>query len=374
MDLDLTEDQQLLRDTTERFIETTFPLGRVRELVNASSAPDVDYETRAAELGWFAFLGPEDLGGGGVSGKGLLDAVILAEERGRALQPGSFIDTNVTVAALSVDGSAEQRRRVIPALVSGEASAAWAVATTQGGWSGGAGLECASDGQGYRLNGSKGLVVEAQTAAWLLVLADAPEGPTQFLVASDTPGVTVEVLEGLDLTRKLCEIHFDHAWVGRESLVGSAGAAGDSIARQLNLASVLIVAESVGAMDHLFELTLEYTKERTAFGRPIGSFQAVKHQLADSSLLVEMSKAAAVSAARAVQEDDNRAAEAASIAKAFVGDAGVEVAHKCWQNFGGIAYTWDHDLHLYMRRLTTDVSLYGTPEWHRERICRLEGL
>ena len=159
-----------------------------------------------------------------------------------------------------------------------------------------------------------------------------------------------------------------------ESLLGGPGRAADSIRRELDLASVLVVAESVGAMDHLFEVTLQYTKDRNAFGRPIGSFQAVKHQLADTSLLLEMSKAAAVAAARAVQECGERASESASIAKVFVGDAAVEVAHKCWQNFGGIAYTWDHELHLYLRRLTTDASLYGSSAWHRERICQLEDI
>jgi alkylation response protein AidB-like acyl-CoA dehydrogenase len=364
----------LIRETTERFIEANFPLSRVRELVDNSRLPDEDYWVKVAELGWFAFLAPDELGGGGISGKGVLDAVILAEERGRALQPGPFIDTNVTVAALALEGTQEQRSKVLPALVSGECSAAWAIADPRGDWSGGAGVECNTDAQGYRLTGSKGLVLEGHIAGWLLIVADAPEGPTQFLLASDTPGLSVEVLEALDLTRKLCEVHLDNVSVGLESLVGGPGSAAGSIRREIDLASVLVVAESVGAMDHLFDVTLQYTKDRTAFGRPIGSFQAVKHQLADTSLLLEMSKAAAVAAAHAVQERGDRASESASIAKVFVGEAAVELAHKCWQNFGGIAYTWDHELHLYLRRLTTDASLYGSPEWHRERICQLEGI
>jgi alkylation response protein AidB-like acyl-CoA dehydrogenase len=224
------------------------------------------------------------------------------------------------------------------------------------------------------LSGVKGLVVEAQRARWLLVTVAAPEGGTQLLVAADAPGVSVTVLDGLDLTRKLCEIRFDDARIGPESVVGVPGGGAEAIEHQLLLASVLSMAESVGAMDHLFDLTLEYCKNRTAFGRPIGSFQAVKHQLADTSLLLEMSKAAAVGATHALQERRRRAAEAVSMAKAFVGEAGVELSHKCWQNFGGIGYTWEHDLHLYLRRLTTDAALYGSPSWHRERICQLEGI
>ena len=165
MDLDLTPDQELLRETTERFIEAHFPLTRVRESVDSNRPEDEDYWPKVAELGWFAFLAPEELGGGGISGEGVLDAVILAEERGRALQPGPFVDTNVTVATLGLEGTEEQRGKVLPALVSGESSAAWAVADAKGDWSGGAGIQCVADSQGYRLTGSKGLVLEAHTAA-----------------------------------------------------------------------------------------------------------------------------------------------------------------------------------------------------------------
>ncbi|WP_255354781.1 acyl-CoA dehydrogenase family protein, partial [Frankia sp. R43] len=121
-------------------------------------------------------------------------------------------------------------------------------------------------------------------------------------------------------------------------------------------------------------------KDRVAFGRPIGSFQAIKHQLADSSLALEMSHAVVTAAARAIATQDRgpveaaRAAHAASLAKAFVSDAAIELAHNCWQHFGGISYTWEHDFHLYLRRLTADAALYGTPTWHRERVCQLSGV
>ena len=136
---------------------------------------------------------------------------------------------------------------------------------------------------------------------------------------------------------------------------------------------VLTVAEMVGAMDHDFHMALDYAKARTAFARPIGSFQAIKHLLADTSLLLEASKAAADAAASAVGRGAG-GAEVASMAKAFVGDSAIDLAQACWQVFGGISYTWEHDQHLYMRRLTTDAMLYGEPAWHRERICTLHGL
>ncbi|ONH33337.1 acyl-CoA dehydrogenase family protein [Pseudofrankia asymbiotica] len=374
MDPDLSPDQRLLRETTERFIEANLPLDKLRELIDAGGQVGPSYWLEAAELGWFAFLAPESLGGGSVSGDGVLDAVILAELRGRYLQPGAFIDTNLAVATLAREGSEEQRTKVVPALIAGEAAVAWAVADETGDWSGPTGVGYEPAGGGYRLTGRKGLVVEAQSAQWLLVTAGGPDGPAQFLLPTSAPGVTVEVLTGLDLSRRLCEVHFDGVEVDGSALVGALGGAAAAVDAQLLLASVLATAETVGAMQHLFDLTVRYCKDRVAFGRPIGSFQAVKHQLADTSLALEMSHAVTAGAAREAQREGRGAAHAASMTKAFVGDAAVELAHRCWQLFGGIAYTWEHDFHLYLRRLTTDASLYGSPTWHRERICQLAGL
>ncbi|MBL7500015.1 acyl-CoA dehydrogenase family protein [Frankia sp. CNm7] len=374
MDPDLSPDQRLLRETTERFIEANLPLARLRELIDAGDEVDPSYRRDGAELGWFAFLAPESLGGGSVSGDGVLDAVVLAELRGRYLQPGAFIDTNLAVATLAREGSEEQRTKVVPTLISGEAAVAWAVADATGDWSGSSGVGCEPTRGGYRLTGRKGLVVEARSAQWLLVTAVAPDGLTQFLLPTATPGVTVEAMTSLDLSRRLCEVRFDDVEVDGSALVGTPGAAATAVDAQLLLAGVLAAAETVGAMQYLFDLTVQYCKDRVAFGRPIGSFQAIKHQLADTSLALEMSHAVATGAAREAQREGRGAAHAASMAKAFVGDAAVELAHKCWQLFGGISYTWEHDFHLYLRRLTTDASLYGSPTWHRERLCQLAGL
>jgi alkylation response protein AidB-like acyl-CoA dehydrogenase len=374
VDPELSDDQRLLLEATERFIRATLPPAEVRRQAEGGGGPDPSYRKRAAELGWFAFLGPEDLGGGGVSGAGLLDAAILAELRGRHLQPGPFVDTNVVAAALDREGTEEQRTTVLPALVSGESAAAWAVADPTGDWSGRAGLHCRPEAGGYRLTGVKGLVVEPQAAEWLLVTAGGRAGPTQFLLPATTAGVRVEPLSGLDLSRRLGRIRFDDVEVGPSAVVGSPGSASAAGDAQLQLASVLAVAETVGAMQQLFDLSLQHSRDRTAFGRPIGSFQALKHQLADTSLLLEQSHACATGAARAVQAGGPGAGAAASMAKAFVGDAAVELAHKSWQLLGGISYTWEHDFHLYLRRLTTDASLYGSPAWHRERVCQLVGV
>jgi alkylation response protein AidB-like acyl-CoA dehydrogenase len=208
----------------------------------------------------------------------------------------------------------------------------------------------------------------------MLVTAAGDGGLSQFLVESGAPGVSVRALEGLDLTRHFCEVRFDDVAVPATALVGEAGGAATVVERQLQVAVALTVAEIVGAMDRDFEVTLEYAKARTAFGRPIGSFQAIKHLLADTSLALEMSKAMSVAAAKAVGEGKDDAAEIVSMAKAFVSDSAIDLAQNCFQVFGGIGYTWEHDQHLYLRRITTDAALYGDASWHRERVWEFFGL
>jgi alkylation response protein AidB-like acyl-CoA dehydrogenase len=374
LDVGLTSDQELLRDTTARFVETVCPLTRVRELSGGDRDAGPDYRRQAAELGWFAMLVAEEHGGGSISDNPVVDAAIIATVRGARLQPGPFVGTNVVAYALSQAGDAAQHEKVLAPLLSGEASATWAAAGPSGEWDAGAGVTAAERSGGFVLTGAKTMVHDGDTADWVLVTATTDAGVTQFLVTPDTPGVTARRLDGLDVTRSFSELRFDGAEVPASAVVGEPGGAAELVDRQLAIASVLLGAESIGAMDHDFSLAVEYSKARIAFGRPIGSFQAVKHLLADTSLMLEMSKAVVAEAARAVGAERDDGAEAASMAKAFVGDHCVELAHNCWQVFGGIGYTWEHDQHLYLRRLTTDAALYGDAAWHRERICRLAGL
>ena len=292
MDLDLSDDQELMRETTARFIESACPLTRVRELADERTGPGADYRRQAAELGWFAMLVPEEFGGGTVSENGVADAAVIAEERGRFLQPGAFVATNAVADALARDGSEEQRAKVLPSIASGEVAVTWALASADGDWSPGVGLRASSRGSGFVLEGASGFVQDAD-ADWMLVTASGDRGLSQFLVAAGTPGVTVRALDGLDLTRRFSEVRFDNVELPASALVGQDGAAAGSVDRQLDVAIALTVAEMVGAMDRDFEVVLDYAKARTAFGRPIGSFQAVKHLLADTSLALEMSKAMA---------------------------------------------------------------------------------
>lgn len=374
MDCDATDDQKVLLDASVRFIQQACPLTRVRERAYSNIAYATDYRRQAGELGWFSMLVPEDLGGGNVSGNGVLDAALVAYKRGGMLQPGSFVGTNVVACALSAAGNEEQREKVLPALISGAASASWAIAPPAGQVPIEGGVSAEFRGGAYELSGSKTFVQDVDESCWLLVTAATNDGVSQFLVPPGARGVTVMAVDSLDISRQFSEVHFEGAQLSPSALVGMTGKASDLVARQSAIASVLTAAESVGAMDHDFEMTLRYAKDRIAFGRPIGSFQAIKHLLADMSLALEMSKAIVLAAARSVGTDDGYGLEAASMAKAFVGDSGVDLAQNCFQIFGGIGFTWEHDQHLYLRRLTTDAALYGDPVWHRERLCQLSDL
>jgi alkylation response protein AidB-like acyl-CoA dehydrogenase len=373
VDLELSDDQELFRETTARFIDARFPISRVRELVDTPVGHDPALLGEAGELGWFALFVPEEHGGGTVSGSAVRDAVIVAEERGRFVQPGPFTATNVVAFAVAREGSSEQQAAHLAGIATGERTASWAFTGRNGAPEVGA-VRASGSGDGCTLDGVASLVPEGPSADVFLVSAIDADGVSQFVVAADTPGVTVTQLDGLDLTRRFADVRFDRVAVPADALLGGRGTAQASVDAQLDLAVALTVAESIGAMRQLAEITVEYSKARIAFGRPIGSFQALKHILADISFWAEVSTAAAGAAAGAVADARPTASEIASIAKAYVGEAGTQLAQQCLQVHGGIGFTWEHDLHFYLRRLAADRVLYGDPEWHRERICRIHGL
>jgi alkylation response protein AidB-like acyl-CoA dehydrogenase len=375
MELTLTDDQQLLRDTATRFMDATCPLETVRRLFDEGSATDLPqgYLREAAELGWFSLLVPEELGGGSISGEGLRDAAIVAEERGKRLQPGPFVAMNVLASALASAGTAAQRESILPAVMAGDA-AAWVANDATGTWAPGASISETTREGGFVLSGTSGVIQGAHQATWLLVVAAGPDGLSQYLVSADLPGVVIAPLDSHDITQRFATVELHEVQVGPESLVGERGEAEAEIERQLHLALVLSVAETLGTLAALFEMTRQYAVDRIAFGRPIGSYQGIKYQLADMSLSIEAAHAISAAATRAVQGAYPDAGEVASMAKAWFGDIGIEVAQGCFQIFAGIGYTWEHDLHLFLRRITMNGLLFGQSEWHRERICAIQGL
>lgn len=371
MDADATEDQSALLDVSARFMRESCPLDLLRQPERLDDDFRSTYRKQAAELGWFSLLVPEEAGGGSLSGNGMLDAALVAYARGSHLQPGPFVSTNVVARAIAVAGSDDLRSSVLPDLIAGEASASWALAAA-GDRSLDGGVTAADrPGGGLRLDGAKTAVQDVEPGAWLLVTARGADGPIQAVIRADAPGVTIVEQESLDLTRRFSEVRLADVEVPASHVI--AGSA-DVLDEQLAVAAALTAAESVGAMHQEFEVTLQYAKDRIAFGRPIGSFQAIKHLLADTSLAVEMSKSVVLAAATSIGAGDDHGIQAASMAKSFVDDAAVELAQNCFQVFGGIGYTWEHDQHYYLRRLTSDAALFGDAAWHRERLCQLAGI
>ncbi len=366
MEIALSDDQQLFRDTTRRALQERCPVSRVRELIEDPVGFDRDVWQQGGELGWFAMLVPEAHGGGSVSGSGLIDATIVAEEMGAMVHPGPFQATNIVAAAINNAGSEGQRAEHLPAIAAGLEIATWArcdVANAE--------LSATPSASGFVLGGAKTLVHDGQNADVLLVTALAPAGATQFLVRADHPGVIIEPLETLDLARRFATVRFDGVEIGADAVLGRPGGADDDVEQQLQVALVLQCAETNGATAHGLAMTVEYAKERVAFGRPIGSYQALKHRMADHRMWLEGSFATTAYAARAVQERTGDAAIAARVAAAHVGRHSSVILHDCIQIHGGIGMTWEHDLHLYSRRVISNEVLYGTPDEHQRTLVDL---
>lgn len=376
MDLRLTDDQQLFRETTRKFLETTSPLETVRLLADTEPAGfDRKWWKRGAELGWVSMLVPEDDGGGSISGHGLLDLVLVAEEMGRLVSPGPLLPTNVVAAAIARSGTPDQRRQLLPALVNGDSVGAWCLGTPVAGIGAAGGkVEAVPQGDGYRLEGFTGPVDAAGQADHLLVTTGNGDSITQLLVATDALGVTVVPAHGLDLVRRFAQVRFDQVAVGPDAVLGVAGGGAADVERQLQIAVVLQVAEMVGALDRAFEFTVQYAFDRYSFGRPLASYQALKHRFADMKTWLEASQATATAAARAVDAESASATELVSVAKSYVGERGPVILQDCVQLHGGIGVTWDHDLHLYLRRVVSDSTQLGTPADHRERVAVAMGM
>jgi alkylation response protein AidB-like acyl-CoA dehydrogenase len=374
MRLLLNPDEELFRQTTRRFLESEWPLETVRKLAADPDGFDRSTWQRGAELGWTSLLAPAALGGGGLAGAGLLDLTLVAEEMGRLVSPGPLLPANVVALALSGSDRAEHRQ-VLDDVMTGRVVPAWAVAEPGGRWSGDDVALSATQGpDGFVLDGVKAPVEAATYADYFLVAARTGDGLSQFLVPRDTPGVTVVPMGTVDLTRRYGTVRFESARVPATGLVGELSAAADAVERQLWAGLVIQCAETVGAIDRVFGFTVEYAFDRVSFGRPLASYQALKHRFADMKMWLEASAAAADGAARAVQDEAPDAGELVSAAKSYIGQHATAIVQDCVQLHGGIGVTWEHDIHLYLRRVTVNRSLLGTPEDHRERLAVLLAL
>lgn len=366
--LDLTNDQEFFRGTTARFLSQQVPVGEVRRLRDDPAGFGAEYWRKGADLGWTSLLVAEKHGGGSVSGRGLVDLSLVAHEFGRHAAPGPLVPTNVVASALS--GSGGDYGEILVGLLTGTSTAAWCFEEpAHGERFGHLALEVLVDDGDVVLRGSKRPVESAVEADHLLVTGRTGDGLTQVLVPAGTPGVSVTPMQTVDLTRRFAAVTFEDARLPLAAVVGEIGDAADQVERQLQCALAIGNAESVGAMERAFEMTVEWAFDRYAFGRPLASYQELKHRFADMKSWLEAAHAAADAAASAVEAGDADAAELTSIAKAFIGHYGGELMQDCVQIHGGIGVTFEHDLHLFLRRVTLDRNLLGTPAEHRQRIA-----
>jgi alkylation response protein AidB-like acyl-CoA dehydrogenase len=364
----LTSDQELLRDTTARFLGDRVPLSRMRQDRNHPAGFDPSYWTGGAELGWTMLLVPEEDGGGSVSGRGAVDLALIAYEFGRHAAPGPLVDCNVVAAALSGQ-SGDLQRGVLGELIAGTTIASGCLGAAP--WRQGreAGVTIRRDGDDVLIDGSVRPVESAGQAGYFLVTGMGEGGMTQVLVPADAPGVTVKPLKGMDVTRRFGAVYFDGVRAPASAIVGEFGRADAQVSRQIENAAVILSAESVGAMDAAFAMTLDWAFDRYTFGRALASYQAIKHRFADMKSWLEASHAVSDAAAEAVADGDALAGEKASAARSYIGVQGPELAQECVQLHGGIGVTYEHDLHFFLRRVTLDSLLYGTPAEHRRLLA-----
>lgn len=370
---DPTADQRFFQTTTRDFLAGTVPIETVRALADAGTGFDRDWWRRGAELGWTAMLVPETLGGGSVSGHPMTELALVAEELGRAAAPGPFVTTTAALAGLRT--AVDRHADTVTAILSGETVVTWAVYEPGAGFDAltGAvtGTRARRDGTGYRLTGAKDRVEAADQADLFLVTAESEDGPAQFLVPADAPGVTVTPSWTIDLTRRTGRVTFDDVALGADALTHTGTAATEAIRAQAGAAALVTAAESAGATDRALTATLTWLFERYTFGRPLASYQALKHRMADNKTWLEACRATATAAAAAWDADAPETGEYISIAKSYVGAKAPVIAQDCVQLHGGIGVTWEHDLHLFLRRITLGRALYGTPEEHRRHITDL---
>jgi alkylation response protein AidB-like acyl-CoA dehydrogenase len=374
VDLELTDDQELFRETTAKFVERTCPLPTVRAWAEKEPAGfPSDWWRQGAELGWTSLLVSEEDGGGSVSGHGLLDLTLVAETMGQWVSPGPLLPVNVVAAALSEFGTGAQRARYLPGLLSGVSIATWCLAEPRhSGLPTGVTLEATKQGGGFVLSGKKGPAEAAAESAFFLVAAMVDGEATQFLVDAGAPGVTVTRAEGIDLVRRFATVSFDQVVLGTEAVLGEVGGAAGQIERLFELATALQCASMVGVTDRVLTFTIEYSFDRYSFGRPLASYQALKHRFADMKMWLEACRATTGAAVTAISARSGDASLSASIAKSYVGEMATEIIQACVQMHGGIGVTWEHDLHVYLRRAALYRSMFGTPEEHNLRVYALQ--
>jgi len=379
MDFGFSQEQDLLRSTARKFLENECTSTFVRARMEEPAGVTDDFWMKLAEQGWLGLIYPEEYGG---SDLGFVDLTVLMEEMGRCVMPGPFFST-VLLGGLAIleAGSPEQKKEWLPKIAAGQAKATLALTEPNARWDAAGVTVTAKEGKGgFVLNGTKLFVPDAHLADVSVVVARTAEGKSPedgvslFLVPKGTKGVEVKLLPTMDQTRKLCEVTLRDTVVPAGALLGTRGGAWPTLARVLQRATVALCAEMCGGAQKVLDMTTEYAKIRVAFGKPIGTYQGVKHKAADMLVDVENAKSLTYYAAWAADENSPETALAISMAKAYASDAYRKVSATGIQLHGGIGFTWEHDLHLYFKRAKASEFTFGDATYHRERVAQLINL
>ena len=369
MNFTFSEEQEELRRTIRRFVDEKSPSAEVRRLMETSEGYDEGvWKQMAGELGLQGLAIPEEYGGQGFT---FVELGIVLEEMGRALLCAPFFSTVCLAAnAILFAGTDSQKAEWLPGIANGQTIATLALAEPGGGWSeASVATQAVADGEGFRLTGSKSLVVDGHIAQLILVAARDGDGVGLFAVQGDADGSTRTQQKPLDHTRKLASLELVEV-----KGVRLGGASWPEISKILDRVAVCLSAESVGGAQRCLDMAVDYAKNRYQFGRPIGSFQAIKHKCADMLLEVESAKTAAYYAMWTAAEDDPELRLAAPSAKAYCGEAYFHTASENIQVHGGIGFTWEHDAHLYYRRAKSSELLFGDANYHRDLLADRLGI
>src|SRR6478672_8867001 len=361
MYFDLTDEQQAIKSTAHDFLASRFKSERIRELAASEDGFDASGWGEMAELGWPGLALPEEWGGQGL---GIVDLAVLFEEMGYALAPSPLFSNTVVGLAVAACGSDEQRERYLRPLAEGQKRGTPALLdagtpATPGEFT----MEGRADGDDLVLDGEKVLVPDAVSADFFIV---ATADGRRHLVDSGADGVTVTEEPSIDLTRRLSSVRLEDVRVAAaDTMPGEAADYHPVFFR----ACVALAAESTGIAQRTMEMAVEYAKDRKQFDRPIGSYQAVSHRCAQMLLETENSRSAVYGAAWAADAEPESLPLAASIAKAYASDAGWRVPDASIQVHGGIGFTWEHDLHFFLKRGNKNAAMFGDAKWHRERVA-----
>ncbi|HLN05367.1 MAG TPA: acyl-CoA dehydrogenase family protein, partial [Acidimicrobiales bacterium] len=364
-------EQEELRRAVRRFLEDKSPMSEVRRLMETDEGYDpAVWSQMANQLGLQALIIPEENGGAGF---GYVELEVVLEEMGRSLLCAPYFST-VALATNALVASGDQLAKAdyLPAIANGEIIATLALTEDTGRWDLDAITLAATGGRDdWTLDGHKTFVVDGYTAGLILVAARTSSGISLFAVDGDADGLTRTSLATMDQTRKQARLEFSGT---PARLVGLEGQAGPVLQKTLDLAAVALAAEQVGGAQRVLEMSVDYAKTRIQFGRPIGSFQAIKHKCADMLLEVESAKSAAYYSAWAAAEDNEELPVTACLAKAYCSEAYFHCAAENIQIHGGIGFTWDHDAHLYFKRAKSSELILGDPAYHRELLAQRIGI